>query len=127
MRTSPTMAMLSILVLLAGPAVHAGESGEADVAGVEVTRTGDDTFRFNVTISSNETGWDYYADAFEIVGPDGEVLGRRTLHHPHVDEQPFTRSLGGVEIPAGIDTVTIRAHHSEAGYDGRTLTVELPR
>jgi hypothetical protein len=45
-----------------------------------------------------DTGWDDYADGWRIETPAGEVLGTRVLHHPHVEEQPFTRSLGGVEI-----------------------------
>jgi len=116
---------VGLLVLLASP-LAAAERGEANVEAVEVERSGDNRFRFDVTIASNETGWDYYADAFEVVAPDGTVLGTRTLHHPHVDEQPFTRSLRGVEIPPGVERVTVRAHHNQAGYDGRTRTVELP-
>lgn len=52
----------------------------------------------------------------------GEPRGLLTA----IDEQPFTRSLTGVEIPPHIEQVTVRAHHSEAGYDGRTQTVDLP-
>jgi hypothetical protein len=65
-------------------------------------------------------------DAFEVVAPDGMVLSTRTLLHPHVDEQPFTRSLSGVEIPAGIGEVTVRAHDSVDGYGGAEMTVALP-
>lgn len=121
LRTLGALAMMAITT-----AVLADQAGEANVTNAEVTRTGENTFRFDVTIASNETGWDYYADAFEILTEDGEVLGTRTLHHPHVDEQPFTRSLAGVSIPASIGRVTVRAHHNTAGYDGRTVTVELP-
>ena len=49
------------------------------------------------------------------------------LLHPHVGEQPFTRALTGVAIPAGIDTVIIRAHDSVDGFGGKTLTLRLPR
>jgi len=55
------------------------------------------------------------------------VLGVRELAHPHVNEQPFTRSLGGVEIPDGVQEVTIRARDSVHGYGGAELSVELPR
>jgi hypothetical protein len=61
------------------------------------------------------------------VSPDGSVLGTRTLYHPHVEEQPFTRSLSGVKIPAGIDKVTVRAHDSVHGYGGKTAIVDLPK
>ncbi len=121
-------ALVIALAILAAPnGALADGAGKANVTDVEVTQTGTDTFRFTVTIASEETGWDYYADAFEIVGPDGDVLATRTLHHPHVDEQPFTRSLTGVNIGPDIDEVTVRAHHHPEGYDGRTMTVTLPR
>jgi hypothetical protein len=101
-------------------------AGEADVIDVRVRAGGDGTYRFDVTVRSNDTGWDYYADAFEILAPDDTLLGRRILHHPHENEQPFTRSLGNVEIPPEIGEVTVRARHNPAGYDGETLTVTLP-
>ncbi|MDX1708156.1 MAG: hypothetical protein R3274_06115 [Desulfobacterales bacterium] len=46
---------------------------------------------------------------------------------PPENEQPFTRSLSGVKIPAGITTVSIRAHDSGHGYGGETINVRLPR
>ena len=105
----------------------AAAAGEADVIDARVSQAADGRYTFDVTIRSNDTGWDGYADAFEVLGPDGTVLGRRVLHHPHVNEQPFTRSLRGVAIPLGISEVRIRAHHSTKGYDGDTLSVTLPR
>jgi hypothetical protein len=54
-------------------------------------------------------------------------LGTRVLYHPHVDEQPFTRSLGGVRIPAEVTSVILRAHDSVHGAGGREVVVELPR
>lgn len=119
---------LALAAMLAAAAVLAdGDDGAANVVDVAVEAEGGDRYRFEVTVASDDRGWDYYADAFEVLTPDGEVLGTRTLHHPHEDEQPFTRSLGGVEIPSDIDEVRVRAHHSEAGHDGRTMTIEVPR
>ncbi|MFP4539021.1 MAG: hypothetical protein ACLFPA_12055, partial [Dichotomicrobium sp.] len=91
------------------------QAGEADVVDVELTKQGEDQFRFNVTVRHADEGWDHYADRWEVVGPDGAVLGTRELAHPHVDEQPFTRSLSSVEIPAGVSEVTIRARDSVHG------------
>ena len=101
-------------------------SGEADVIRAKVGKGSSGTYDFDVTIRSNDRGWDYYCDRFEVLGPDGKVLGVRTLYHPHETEQPFTRELYGVRIPAGVRKVTIRARHKPRGYDGETLTVELP-
>ncbi|MEN8262554.1 MAG: hypothetical protein ABFR82_03755 [Nitrospirota bacterium] len=62
-----------------------------------------------------------------MLDPEGNVLGTRTLYHPHVNEQPFTRSLSGVKIPADVTTVTIRAHDSIHKYEGKTKSVDLPK
>jgi hypothetical protein len=104
-----------------------GYAGEADVIGVEVKKTGDDTYHFTVTVSHTDEGWEHYADKWDILAPDGRILGTRTLLHPHVDEQPFTRSLSGVKIPEGITEVTIRAHDSVHEYGGTIMRVTLPQ
>jgi hypothetical protein len=114
-----------LIALLAVPGLRAS-AGEADVLDVELTATSPGTFRFEVIVRHADEGWDHYADAFEVVAPDGRVLATRVLLHPHVDEQPFTRSLTGVEIPDGVAEVTVRAHDSVHGYGGKELTVTVP-
>lgn len=99
-------------------------AGAADVVEATATRTGK-TWRFDVTVRHGDTGWDHYADAWRVVAPDGTVLGTRTLYHPHVDEQPFTRSLAGVDVPDGVTTVTIESHDKVHGWGGRTVEVGL--
>lgn len=101
-------------------------AGEADVIAAKAAKAGDGTYNFDVTIRSNDRGWDYYCDRFEVLAPDGKVLGVRTLYHPHETEQPFTRDLYGVKIPAGVKEVRIRARHKPRGYDGEILTIALP-
>lgn len=98
----------------------------ADVVAVEVRAETGGTYRFEVTVASDETGWDKYADRWEVVAPDGTVLGTRELLHPHVTEQPFTRALGGVAIPEGIATVRVRARDSVEGWGGAEMTIDLP-
>src|SRR3989304_2129449 len=89
------------MLLLAVFAAQASFAGEADVVDVKLRRGASGPYDFDVTVRSVDKGWDYYADAFEVLGPDGAVLGRRILYHPHETEQPFTRELHGVTIPAG--------------------------
>ena len=116
---------IGVLAVVAITGTGAALAGEADVLAVEAAPAGDGTYRFDVTVEHADTGWDHYADAWEVVAPDGTVLGTRTLLHPHVGEQPFTRSLTGVAIPDGIAKVTIRAHDSVDGLGGKEMTVEL--
>jgi hypothetical protein len=101
-------------------------AGEADVVAAKVAKGRDGTYNFDVTIRSNDRGWDYFCDRFEVLTPDGKVLGVRTLLHPHETEHPFTRELYGVTIPPGLKDVRIRARHKPRGYDGKTLTIALP-
>lgn len=101
-------------------------AGEADVVGVKVTPESGGTFRFDVTVRHDDTGWEHYADRWDVVGADGTVYGERVLLHPHVNEQPFTRSLGGVSVPDGVTEIVIRAHDNVDGLGGKEMTVKLP-
>ena len=113
---------LAAFLLLTSPAF----ADPAHVTSAKATKSPDGSYSFDVTIRSDDTGWEKYADRWEILAPDGTILGTRTLLHPHETEQPFTRSLSGVVIPAGIGEVTIRAHDKVEGYGGTELTLRLP-
>jgi len=117
-------AALAALLLLVAPAAWAGE---ADVIAVAVDRHAgtEDMFDVRATILSNDTGDDYRADGFDVLAPDGRLLGH--LEFPRADEQPFTRALENLRVPLSIDRITVRAHHKPRGYDGQTVTVRLPR
>jgi hypothetical protein len=51
--------ILAAFALLAAQLTHAGE---ADVMQVKAKRNVDGTFRFDITVKSKDTGWDYYAE-----------------------------------------------------------------
>jgi len=78
-------------------------------------------------VAHNDTGWDHYANVWQVIGPDGAILGERVLAHPHVTEQPFTRSLSGVTIPDAITSVTLRAGDLVHEFGGMELYLELPK
>ncbi|MEE4167047.1 MAG: hypothetical protein V2I35_13680 [Desulfocapsaceae bacterium] len=111
-----------LFMFFASPAI----AGEADVLQVKVSESGDRTYNFAVTVEHPDTGWEHYADRWEILDQDGVIMETRILYHPHVNEQPFTRSLSGIEIPAGNKKVTVRAHDSVHEYGGRVVTADLP-
>ena len=118
------MAIRSLLALLLTST--GAIAGEADVVEVEVSRLGDGQYRFDVTVQHGDTGWDHYADAWDVLTPGGTVLDTRVLAHPHVDEQPFTRSKT-VPVPSGVRQVIVRARDSVHGEGGRTIEVSLPK
>ncbi len=96
------------LALAASLATSAAAAGEVEVVKVDAVRGAANTYGFEVTLRHADDGWDHYADGWEVVGPDGTVLGTRVLYHPHVQEQPFTRGLSGVKIPAGALAEAVR-------------------
>lgn len=114
---------ISLATLLAAPSL----AGEVDILDATITSQGNGLYRISVTLEHADEGWDHYANAWDVVAPDGKVLATRVLAHPHVNEQPFTRSLGNIKIPEGIESVTIRGRDSVHGYGGKTLQLDVTR
>lgn len=107
-------------------------TGNADVLHVMAEEQSDGTWVFRVTVEHPDTGWEDYANGWDVVTPEGTVLKpkpdspfTRELLHPHVDEQPFTRSQAGIEIPEGVTQVRVRAHDIVDGYGGKEVVVDL--
>lgn len=105
---------------------HEQDLDFAQVRYVTATQERGGTWRFDVTVEHNDTGWDHYADAWEVVDHEtNEVLAERVLLHPHVNEMPFTRSEAGVEVPDGVSLVRIRAKCNVHGFGGYEVVVDL--
>ncbi len=98
----------------------------AQVIYVNAVKTPDGLWRFDVTVRHYDEGWSHYAVSWEVVNPETmEVISERILAHPHVDEQPFTRSQGGIKIPGSIREVLVRAKCQRHGFGGQEITVPL--
>ena len=104
----------------------------ADVTYVRAVQTAPETWTFHVTVEHPDTGWEDYADGWDVVLPDGSVVlpnpndsFTRLLLHPHETEQPFTRSQSRIAIPSEITTVTVRAHDLVDGFGGKEVVVDL--
>jgi len=100
-------------------------AGEADVVKATIKKVGSIKFRIDATLAHADTGWDHYANKWEVFDLDGNLLGTRVLHHPHVEEQPFTRSLT-LEIPKAVAQVIIRAGDSVHEDGGKEMTLDVP-
>ena len=120
--TKPTPSVsagaLALLVSLATTAPTL--AGEADVIAATASQNAAGTWTVSATILHADTGWEHYADRFDVLAPDGTVLAERVLLHPHVNEQPFTRSGGPVDIQSR-ERVIVRAHMNRAGYGGEAF------
>ena len=92
----------------------AKSNSEAKIVNVEATGEANN-YTFAVTVSSPDTGCNRYADWWEVVTPEGELIYRRVLLHSHVDEQPFERTGGQVNITPE-QPVIVRVHMSPDGY-----------
>ena len=114
--------------------------GNADVLHVRAVQTAPasaasgegSAWTFHVTVKHPDQGWEDYADGWDAMTPDGTVLKSdpgapftRPLLHPHVNEQPFTRTQADIEIPPDVTQVNVRAHDVVDGFGGREVTVDL--
>lgn len=108
-------------LLLAAPAL----ADPAEVVGATAERAGG-SWTVTATLRHGDTGWDDYADGWRVLSEGGDVLGTRTLAHPHVDEQPFSRSLSGVAIPEGTARVLIETSTTATGWGGARYALDLP-
>lgn len=97
-----------------------------DVLRATVSQRGLDTFDFDVTVSSPYDTPQRYADAFSVTDKDGKIYGERILVHDHAGEQPFTRDLYHVSIPAAVKQVVIQARDMKFGYGGKSFEICLP-
>jgi hypothetical protein len=113
------------------PTIQSTSPANADVIFVRAVKN-NNTYTFHVTVAHPDTGWEDYADGWDVVLPDGTVVKAnpddpftRLLLHPHETEQPFTRAQSGLTIPDGITQLTVRAHDLVDGFGGQEVVVDL--
>jgi hypothetical protein len=107
-------------------------TADADVEFVRAVQAEGGRWTFHVTVSHPDTGWEDYADGWDVVTPDGQILKQneadtftRLLLHPHETEQPFSRSQSRLVVPDGVTQVTVRAHDLIDGFGGSEVVVDL--
>ncbi len=92
----------------------------------KITSLGSNKYRIDTTVKHEDTGWQHYANAWEVLDEDGSIIDTRVLLHPHVNEQPFTRSMTLV-IPKKMKRVTIRAKDLVHAYGGKEYELQVPQ
>ncbi len=120
--------LIRTIIGLIGCALTASllQAGEVSIKAVKFTR-GPADWTINVTLKHDDVGWKHYADGWRVVDTKGKILGMLTLYHPHVNEQPFTRSLSGVNIPAKMTKVYIEARDNVHGWSMDRVLVDLTK
>ncbi len=111
-----------IATLAATPAI----ADPAKIENATATASGN-AWTVSVTLRHGDAGWVDYAYGLRVFTEDGTILGTRTLFHPHVNEQPFTRSQSGIEIPADMAQVFIEASTNTDGWAMERYTLILDR
>ncbi len=97
-----------------------------DVEKAVLTPSGD-AYTLAVTISSPYDSPERYADGWRVTATGTQdVLGEHTLGHDHASEQPFTREQTGLEIPDGVEQITVEGRDQQNGFGGATVTIDVP-
>ena len=112
---------LALISFLFATSVYANDVEIVNV--VLTSQTG--TWRADVTLKHADTGWNHYADAWRLVDEAGNEIGKRTLYHPHVNEQPFTRSLSRFQISSNKKVIFVEAHDLKHGWSPNKVKIDL--
>lgn len=112
---------LALLMFLSPAALTAGA---VEIVFVELVRDGG-AWQPTVTLRHADTGWEHYADAWRVVDGQGRVLAQRTLAHPHVTEQPFTRSGPAFTPPPGTTRLAVEARDTLHGWSADRVAIDL--
>jgi len=130
-----SLALLAVLAVSGCQLLYLGVSEEFDmeppdrfpeIIGVQLVSSGDRVYDVVVSISSPYDSPERYADGWRVLDEEGNVLGTHTLMHDHANEQPFTRTQPGLEIPEGVRTITVQGRDLINGYGGGTLSIDIP-
>ncbi|PPC78356.1 hypothetical protein C4K68_05845 [Pokkaliibacter plantistimulans] len=102
-------------------------AGQADIIDADARQQRDGSWRFDVTIYTNKPTAQHYADRWEVLTEEGEVLAITYMSLNDQTEQPCNQTMTGVMIPDNVTLVYLRAHDSNLGYAGNTITLPLQR
>ncbi len=124
--TNKILAVLALLLLAGvGPVLRPAplQASPTEVVKVRFAKSGSG-WDVSVTLRHADSGWDHYANLWVVETLAGKEIARRVLFHPHVREQPFTRSQQ-INVPAATSKVRVRAGDKPNGMDSNTVVVDL--
>ncbi|MGB0632516.1 MAG: hypothetical protein ACPGRZ_17640 [Alphaproteobacteria bacterium] len=116
-------ALLGIALLGAGTSAVLADRPK--IVNARILLLHENSYEVHVTVGHEDSSWDHYVDRWEVIGPNGKILGTRVLWHPHIGEPMFLRVLRPVTIPPGVKDVIIRVHDKKHGY-GHEKLMALP-
>ena len=116
--------LTSLLLLMLS---QSSKANDINILAAAIIHQSHGEYLVNVKLEHHDTGWQHYADEWRLVDNKGNILGSRVLQHPHVHEQPFTRSLSNVKISSELETVYIEAHDKVHGWTKNHLMIDLTK
>ncbi len=118
-----SMRLILLLILVFSSGISIASDAKILKASAELTSA--QKFNISVTVEHADEGWDHYANTWRVYSMDGKLIGERILYHPHVNEQPFTRSLLGLSVPSEVKEVMIVAVCSKTGESKASYNLKL--
>ena len=115
-------------IVLASAICLADESklpGFAEVTFVSASQQFDGSWCIKTSVLHNDEGWEHYANGWAVFDAKDNLLWERPLTHPHVNEQPFTRRLCDVQIPAQLNKLVVKAKCNQHGYGEKAIVIDL--
>ncbi|CEM32708.1 unnamed protein product [Vitrella brassicaformis CCMP3155] len=111
-------AVFCLLALSVATLAAPSADPSADVLEVSVRETSAGKYMIGVTLETSDVDCTHYANWWEVLSEDGELLYRRILRHSHAATQPFTRySEDDVSLEEDQEII-VRAHMH---VDGKEL------
>lgn len=101
-------------------------ANDVEIVNVVLTKRAG-TWQADVTLKHQDEGWKHYADGWRLVDSNGDEICNRTLYHPHVKEQPFTRSLSGFHIAKEMKVIFVEAHDLKHGWSKDKVKIDLSK
>ena len=115
--------MVALTAMVLATASIGARADAVSIEYVKVEMLDEGRWDIHTTLRHSDSGWEHFADAWRLVDANGLELARRTLAHPHVNEQPFTRSLRGVSI--SVEEVFVEAHDNVHGWSTDRVEINL--
>jgi hypothetical protein len=108
------------------PAMDPQDKHYPDVVAGRLVPSGAGRYDVTVSLSSPYDTRFRFADGWRVLTSRGDFLGERWFHRHHAFEQPWTRTLRGIRIPADVDEVVLEGHDVMYGYGGGAYFLRVP-
>lgn len=116
---------LVLLVLFAGLMTVPGSvlAGKPQVVWVELNQEARH-WRITGTLSHDDAGDYHFMDRWQVLTPDGDVLGEEAFITPRVQAPERITTLRDIRLPQGTREIRVRVHDTLHGW-GPTLRIPL--